>query len=517
MADLYSIKKETLDACADAIRYKTDMSGDIRGADFPKDIWYIDRLQRFIRDTNEFTNGYYGYSAAAIAASYKVALQAGTDDFVYSSEGGIFANNTSSTKNVRNSSGKAIIDCSTFVGLVLRGIPYDKSPYAKHKGASATWTPSSELSSMYGSEGWEFKNFDRQLKYAFSSIGFASYTTIRNAAQLAEYFYQTGMVIFDGRNDGAPSPSLSAMLRPGDLIFWSKPTGTETQKKRFRSITHVAIVAYRPTRYFQVTNGSPVVQYSQFASHYENVSMIIRPDYRLKRPSYAVPKNKNLLTYPWAFSTGTWTNKGVTFTPTGMNTIRVNGTPTESMSPKLRGRSDDAQDKLFLTKGTYKVSLTGSGVSSTGFAIQIRKSNGDDFDTPIRGYYGHDDTFTVTGDTEVIALLRISDSVGAISNKTITVSLVKTSDDLVDDGWTGNALYGELIRPSTSVDNIGDDTPESGGESTETGGDAGGTDDPTTPSEPEEQDDITLSGGVLTINNTVEVPTLSGGVLTFAS
>lgn len=48
------------------------------------------------------------------------------------------------------------MDCSTFVGLVLRGIPYENSPYANNP---SSWYPEDIIYS-YGDNGWEYKELD---------------------------------------------------------------------------------------------------------------------------------------------------------------------------------------------------------------------------------------------------------------------------------------------------------------------------------------------------------------------
>ena len=125
---------------ADAIREVRYLSPDYKivANNFDDE---IKKANRFTNDHSEvFDNGYYGIRAAQCAASYRVAKITGQDEFVYTANESVFStkqDETSKTRYVRDARGQAKIDCSTFVGLCLRNIPYDKSPYAKRHGASA--------------------------------------------------------------------------------------------------------------------------------------------------------------------------------------------------------------------------------------------------------------------------------------------------------------------------------------------------------------------------------------------
>ena len=277
---------------ADAIRIKTGGSDEIAANDFASEIRAIDRLKPMTNYPDGFTNGYYGNRAAKIAATYHLARALGEDTFNYSQTGNIFSNNTSATKTVRNDDGLGQIDCSSLVSLVLRGITYDKSPYALHKGANATWNPSKELSGMYGDDGWEFTFLDKQLEGFFNNLGIPGYSSVKSAADIGEYFYKYGYVIFDAKVDGEMTAekavAIEKQLEPGDLLFWSKPTASDAQKNRFRSISHTAMVAENTSHFLEVTTGESVVLYSTFDAEdddetndkFNYISLICRPDYR---------------------------------------------------------------------------------------------------------------------------------------------------------------------------------------------------------------------------------------------
>lgn len=177
-----------------------------------------------------------------------------SDSYIYSNTSPFFKSTNPAYKGkymVRDSAGNARIDCSTFVGMVLRGITYDKSPYAKFTQANAEWVPSTELPEMYGTEGWEFRELDRQPEGVYNDFGFHGYSSVRTAADQAKFLETTGYAVYDvGWNidnlwyDSANDAGLSnviqwnpddktswvkykeqylcEMLQPGDILFWSK-------------------------------------------------------------------------------------------------------------------------------------------------------------------------------------------------------------------------------------------------------------------------------------------------------
>lgn len=102
---------------------------------------------------------------------------------------------------VFDESGRGYIDCSTFVGLVLRGIPFEKSPYNGYESTART--------DLYP---WADKYLDAN--------------NIRWANELAEYFFKSGRA-FTNPED----------LMPGDVAFHAKKTGDNSY---FANIWHVS-------------------------------------------------------------------------------------------------------------------------------------------------------------------------------------------------------------------------------------------------------------------------------------
>lgn len=424
----YMIQGETLQGIADAIR---DVNG--RTATYTMAVsTYADEISKLdppITQYSEiFENGYYGIRAAEVAETYLFARIMGTDKFAYRTTN-IFS--VSSTPYVRTGE-YGRIDCSAFIGLVLRGITYENSPYAKHTASDSTWSPSSELAGMYGTDGWEFKELDRQKAGLFNNIGISGYSTIRFAADLGQYFYKHGYRIWD-KSQG----TLSAMpdtLRPGDLVFWDTSSSAAVDG-RFMSISHVGIVAEDTSRFFQATGsesavGQDVILYSYFKGNAAlpigSIVLIARPDYRPHKPKAETPLNTNLLGYPWTYSNAkTFTLNGITYTLKDMHTLVANGTATSSGTLNLKG-NPNSTDYITLSPGTYK--LSGINGTETTFCLQVKNLDGSDFSTRVRNPTDSSsvDTFTITAETKIIVCVRTT--LGKIlTNETFTPTLVRIS------------------------------------------------------------------------------------------
>ena len=147
------------------------------------------------------------------------------------------------------------IDCSTYIGLVLRGIPFLKSPYSHlvtgvkddpnadltednvtgdeigDDGVdSEVWNPSSIVENK-NDYPWAINPFNWKLPATQSS----SPTPIRRSSQLAQWMFERGMSI--------PLDETFSNLEPGDIIFWAKTNsdGNYVQPNRYKHISHVAL------------------------------------------------------------------------------------------------------------------------------------------------------------------------------------------------------------------------------------------------------------------------------------
>lgn len=141
--------------------------------------------------------------------------------------------------------GRGNIDCSTFVHLVLRGIPYEKSPYATGR-----------------------------------TNGFSVPTELRRANGLARKLWG------EGRAVGDADPIL-----PGDLVFYAAPPASRIkylERACFLGISHVAVASENPSFVLQVTGtsskeadqeaGREAVRFTP-ASDMRIPILVCRPDY----------------------------------------------------------------------------------------------------------------------------------------------------------------------------------------------------------------------------------------------
>lgn len=440
----YKIEESTLTSIHDAICIKRGKSSSykIKGIDFDNEILEIDRMQKMYRFYTQIENGGRGMMVANVAGTYLWARVNGDETYVYQSSDCMFSGKSdgSKTRKVRDASGKAMIDCSTLVSLCLRDIPYSKSPY-KHKGANATWNPSTELENMRGRD--TFKILDRQPDGYHNNIGIDGYSTIRTAGDLAEFFYRTGCIVYDRDLDGAQTADwINAKLAPGDLLFWSSTTASDTedgvtnQGKRFRHISHTAIVACESDKYIQAgsSNEKVVTWETMSDSNMTRLMFAIRPDYRAVERYANIPTNTNCLQFPWSWGVGaTHTQYGLTCTMTGLSTMKITGTSTDAGRMNLRGDNSDSGDYLYLTPGTYEISgMNGSGIKSTSLALQVLTHGGSEIageyngsaTTSVRCYDGHDPVrFTLDSDKKVCVYLRCAS--GITVNANISPSLIR--------------------------------------------------------------------------------------------
>ncbi len=419
----------------------------------------------------ELDNGYWGNKVAQIAMTYQLSRVLGEDSFAYAQSNvfsslGILAKDSSGAGRrsradaykVRNSAGRGIIDCSAFAGLVLRGIPYERSPYPLHRATMENWKPWKEMPAMYGTSGWEYTDLDRQAEGKYTDLGFQGYSTIRTAADLAKYFYTRSRIVFDARTDGNSYPELYNRMKPGDLIFWAKHTASANQKKRFLSISHVGIVSEREDWYWHATSGSVVVLDTNFTvKKNKEVVLILRPNYRPKGMLGEIPIGENLIHYPWNYgatlrsspsidsdaATGEGRSIGLTYTnvqpkANGDNGIQITGTAIRACVRILKG-SKNRTGLLHLSPGTYRLSYTleGNGAPlelwlgkvDRGMGVQCRPESVDETAVPFTTLYkagnGRPETFTI-GDSMELGL-RLYTVAGATYDCVLYPSLVRLS------------------------------------------------------------------------------------------
>lgn len=176
---------------------------------------------------------------------------------------------------------KGVIDCSTYMHLVLRGIRYEKSPYATNDPAINTQTAypwAAELGN-------------------FSTMGL-----VREAAELAAYYSAAGRFFL-----------LGSGFQPctGDLIFFKEKNSSST---RFLQISHVGMIAFDTSKYYNVTNQNDenqqpsvvlisTIDYSNPPPNDRNIVGFARPFYEVPKIPYDF-RDYNFLEAPWKLPEG---------------------------------------------------------------------------------------------------------------------------------------------------------------------------------------------------------------------
>lgn len=338
----------------------------------------VDRIRNLKRYTNG--SGYYGNQVADVARSYHLAVKSGAVDFKYSQQGGVFNN------NITNSDGYCVIDCSGFIGLVLRGIDFNNSPFKGATGTANKSFLSSNLATLCNNSEyvWSDSYLDKQVDPSFKDIGVSGYYSIRTAADIAEYYYCQGCSIHEYEVSPTTVPD---DLMPGDLLFWAKPSASEGQKSRFKAISHVAVVDRDTSKYYQVTGSEDTkgqtVFNSSLSDKLESLCLIIRPNYIPISKDINSPKGVNLLPkykFDDCMIDASVEKNGIEFIPSveGGVIISGNGNPTSGTTFYIY-----KQDKpIILEPGTYElqgaeahpsVSISGT---STKWGISLKDIEG---------------------------------------------------------------------------------------------------------------------------------------------
>lgn len=118
------------------------------------------------------------------------------------------------------------IDASTFIGLVLRGLDYGKTPYATGNYVIP------EMLTENTSYAWAFNPaYYLNKRYIDSRTD----TSLRTAGQLAQQFYEWGCTV--------PIDTKLVNLEPGDIIFYAQKTGSDdwAASNSFLHVSHAAI------------------------------------------------------------------------------------------------------------------------------------------------------------------------------------------------------------------------------------------------------------------------------------
>ena len=196
----YKILKTEGNNIAKALKSK-GISGTFTGSDFDRKIYQLPTLD-IIYHTEVQYDEEKAAEIAETAQSYLDAIEDGRLVIVYNAG---YSTLSGANQVLRNSNGVHCIQCSAFVGLVLRGIAYENSPFVDDDGSKVT-----ARSDLFT---WANSDYERG--------------GITEANQLAQYALQTGCIL--NSND-------ISNAKKGDILFYSNDA------ENFAGIWHVALV-----------------------------------------------------------------------------------------------------------------------------------------------------------------------------------------------------------------------------------------------------------------------------------
>ena len=258
--------------------------------------------------------------------------------------------------------GSTNIDCSSYIGLGLRGISFDNSPYGPLNTEDVPGDSDPVEDPIEGDDPQDGSGTGRYMQrnagYKWSINPGLSLisptgdsrqtpTPVRNSGQLAEYFVRQGRVIY-ANPDPLAHPDTSEKfenVEKGDLVFYSKPRFIDGQgydeeggyknKNRFWNISHVAAVAnkyvatgvvaaagypYKHTTFEVSTPGHIVLNRSIEKIHRSQggnynypdqkyISLIVRPNFGTishgEQPNYALNQD-DITNLNEVYAGGTW-------------------------------------------------------------------------------------------------------------------------------------------------------------------------------------------------------------------
>lgn len=332
---------------ADAIRSKTGGTAAIKATAFATAIrgiptGYPRRVTE--RSVNPGMSNLDGaYQAMLAAMSFWQAKQSGTRTFAYSDGNGVLKK----SGMVNDSSGRAVMDCSTYIGLALRGYGYADTPYAKTSDAGATVDGTTVTCR---SQAWAEPYLDKQTDPSASDLrvtgGDGLYRCL-TAADIAAYYEAYGLAWEPGERQP----------RTGDLCFFDKrdADGTLHYPTRWRGISHIGIMT-DPSAFLNITDYSATGNVIRTAVSSRAPMLYARPLYgglsSGASGDLSASRGENLLPALWAgFKQGQSSVSGVTATCSARK-LTFSGTSTAAISKKLVHESCP----LYLPAGKYRLS-----------------------------------------------------------------------------------------------------------------------------------------------------------------
>lgn len=414
---------EKMTAICDAIRSKTGYTAKMNYDTIVEQLNSITSVYNFI--WKDYQPNYCEPKAlevVRVAESYWIARAQGRKFFY--KNGITFLRKT--TNPVNDSNGAAIIDCSTFIHLVLRGISYELSPYSNT-------TPNLNF---------DYRNLTTNTKYTWADDRLNNCVSISNnrvqyAADMAAYYYMQGRLFND-----------VSKVKPGDLLFC-----TSSINGRFLNVTHVGIISEDPKYYYEVTIDDLVVCRRAVASK-SNVTLFARPDYeRLENKTYTFDKNFDYLTTITWFDGTHKTNNGVSFDVINTSIKSSGQGSTDAGSEYYIVSSSFPID---LRPGTYKLSGAparkdkGSVYTNRYWGIAIYPQDGRTVTNKITGFNdtsSFDDGNLVTKEVSTNTIWDIGYGTEfTISSIMRFYCKIWISNNLEDSGYSGEHTWNPSLK-----------------------------------------------------------------------
>lgn len=361
---LYTIQAETHSAITESIRSKTKRSEAILGANIASEIETIPtsapKLTVPVGVTPEDSNYNGAMLAVKAAVSFWNAKASGTIAFDYQDGyGPIKPTNSDNTGRLSNASGAGIMDCSSYIGLVLRGLDFLSSPYAEITGTNQSYNPQDITAADVS---WAEKYFDLQNNPEALTYSAEKYRTadghyrVISAADQAAYYAKLGLTWWPGEQT----------IRPGDLCFFYKASSDGSLKypSRYLGISHVGIMLDE-SRYLNITDYSSTGNLIVTTTAARMPYLYARPLYGFLTDGSADDLTVGLIDLIpdiWAgIPQGDSTSNGVTLTLSGKD-LTLSGTASTGFAKDVISNSCP----LFLPPGTYKLSgfINGSGTNT---------------------------------------------------------------------------------------------------------------------------------------------------------
>ena len=293
--------------------------------------------------------------AVEVAKSYRDAITdpdtgaVNNDKYIYSG-GGTFLDDGV----VKDKDGLCRIDCSTYIHLVMRGIPFNKSPYAAEHTNNLFYADDLVTNLE---KPWADDSLRASRTLSNALLSHRENSLVRYASDLAAYYWATGRVF----------PYTSTTLnyvKTGDLVFYRK-----SEMDRFMHISHVGIVldnnlaGYEDNvlRMYNVMDSdddnAPVVTISRVQQDNRTIAFFARPDYAGTARHFTLP-GTNYLDAPWSVNISDWKAKSnVLVTPNYQaGTIWTGTDGVTEVDDDTLIILIDSKHPFYLPAGTYHLS-----------------------------------------------------------------------------------------------------------------------------------------------------------------